>query len=130
MSTTPFGKGRVDLRPRRVAPRRLGAAAVVYGVFVAGWYLGQPVTPDCRVDQAALDRAAERYRSEPSPTPTPVYSPVPASSAFPDHSSLADINTAQSVAVDTLTVTAYAVACTNDMDERPRLRAWLDGDGE
>ncbi|MEU4985914.1 hypothetical protein [Streptomyces sp. NPDC021969] len=130
MSSTPPGDSLVDLRPRRVTPRRLGAAAVVYGVFVAGWYLGQPVTPECHVDQAALDRAAERYRPEPPPTPTPVYSPIPASSAFPDHSSVADINTAQSMTVHTLTVTSYAVACTNDMDERPRLRAWLDGDGE
>ncbi|MGW8064293.1 hypothetical protein ACVV2G_18975 [Streptomyces ziwulingensis] len=39
--------------PHRVAPRRLGAAAAVYGVFVAGWYLGRPVTPECRVDRAA-----------------------------------------------------------------------------
>lgn len=101
---------------------------MVYGVFVAGWYLGQPVTAECRVDEAAVDRAAERYRPEPSATPAPVYSPGPASSALPDFSALADIRTVQSTAVDTLTVTSYAVACTNDTGERPRLRAWLDGD--
>ncbi|WP_282090864.1 hypothetical protein [Streptomyces tendae] len=130
MSTTPPGGGLVDSRPRLVTPRRLGAAAVVYGVFVAGWYLGQPVTPECHVDQSALDRVAERYRPEPSPTPATAYSPVPAASAFPDRGALADIHTVQSMAVDTLTVTSYAVACTNDMGERPRLRAWFDGDGK
>ncbi|MCW1094995.1 hypothetical protein OJ963_13665 [Streptomyces sp. RS2] len=130
MSATPPGSDLVDLRPRLVTPRRLGAAAVVYGVFVAGWYLGQPVTPECHVDQATIDRVAERYRPEPSPTPAPAYSPIPASSAFPDRSAFADIRPVQSLAVDTLTVTSYAVACTNDMGERPRLRAWFDGDGE
>ncbi|GHA69787.1 hypothetical protein ACN6LC_002447 [Streptomyces violaceoruber] len=130
MSPTPPGDSLVDLRPRRVTPRRLGAAAVVYGVFVAGWYLGQPVTPECHVDRAALDRAAERYRPEPSPTPAPAYSPIPASSAFPDRGALADTRTVQFMAVDTLTVTSYAVACTNDMGERPRLRAWFDGGRE
>lgn len=130
MSATPPDNGLVDLRPRLVTPRRLGAAAVVYGVFVAGWYLGQPVTPECHVDQATIERVTERDRPEASPTPAPAYSPVPPPSAFPDHSALADTHTVQSMAVDTLTVTSYAVACTNDMGERPRLRAWFDGDGE
>ncbi|MEU5743660.1 hypothetical protein ABZ784_37505 [Streptomyces tendae] len=130
MSATPPGGGLVDIRHRRVTPRRLGAAAVVYGVFVAGWYLGQPVTAECQVDQATIDRVAERYRPEPSRTLPPAYTPIPAPSAFPDHGALANTHTVQSTAVDTLTVTSYAVACTNDMGERPRLRAWFDGDGE
>ncbi|MFF4473837.1 hypothetical protein ACFYZ3_30260 [Streptomyces sp. NPDC001599] len=130
MIPTPPGDGLIDRRTRRVTPRRLGAAAVVYGVFVAGWYLGQPVTPECQVDRAAIDRAAERYRPEPSATPALEYSPIPAPSAFPDYSGLADTHTVRSMAVDTLTVTSYAVACTNDMGERPRLRAWFEGDGE
>ncbi|WP_432184665.1 hypothetical protein [Streptomyces tendae] len=130
MSATPPDNGLVDLRPRLVTPRRLGAAAVVYGVFVAGWYLGQPVTPECHVDQATIERVTERDRPEASPTPAPAYSPIAPPSAFPDHSALADTHTVQSMAVDTLTVTSYAVACTNDMGERPRLRAWFDGDGE
>ncbi|MFD5217507.1 hypothetical protein ACFWMH_07540 [Streptomyces tendae] len=103
---------------------------MVYGVFVAGWYLGQPVTPECHVDQATIERVTERDRPEASPTPASAYSPIPAPSAFPDHSALADTHTVQSMAVDTLTVTSYAVACTNDMGERPRLRAWFDGHGE
>ncbi|WP_217164315.1 hypothetical protein [Streptomyces sp. AC512_CC834] len=128
MITTPPGAGRVDLRPRRVTPRRLGAAAVVYGVFVAGWYLGQPVTPDCHVDRAAVDRAEKRYGTEPSATPAPAYSPIPAPSAFPDRSFLEDAHTVPSPHVETLTITSYAVTCTNDTSERPRLRAWFEGD--
>jgi hypothetical protein len=118
MSTTPPASGLVDLRPRRVTPRRLGAAAAVYGVFVAGWYLGQPVTPECRVDRAAIDRAAERYRPQPSltPTPTPTVGP-----AF-------DSLMVDNEQVMSLTFTSYAVACTNDMSERPRLGAWVGGD--
>ncbi|MFL9659211.1 hypothetical protein ACJ7VE_36510 [Streptomyces sp. PB17] len=123
MSTTPPGSSPVDLRPRLVTPRRLGAAAVVYGVFVAGWYLGQPVTAECRVSQAA-----ERHDPGPSPAPGVAYSPVPAPSAYPDHSGLEDAHTVRAPVVDTLTVTSYAVACTNDTSERPRLRAWFDGD--
>ncbi|MEU3895821.1 hypothetical protein [Streptomyces sp. NPDC045251] len=118
MRTTPPDSGGVGLRPRRVTPRRLGAAAVVYGVFVAGWYLGQPVIPECHVDQAALDRAAERYGPEPSPTPTP--SPTPW--AYPDYSVEAGLSTTA------IMITDYAVACTNDTSERPRLRAWFGGE--
>ncbi|GAA2605506.1 hypothetical protein [Streptomyces lienomycini] len=117
MSTTPFDG-------RRITPRRLGAAAVVYGVFVTGWYLGQPVTPDCHADQAAVDRAAKQYEpdppSEPMRRPEPI--PTPAPSAFPD------AYTFDRSYSTTLTVTSYAVTCTNDTSERPRLRAWFGGD--
>jgi hypothetical protein len=104
--------------PSRVTPRRLGAAAAIYGVFVAGWYLGQPVSPECRVDQAALDRIAEEHGTDPSPTPTPTPAPGPA------HDSLVvtDVSVSQ-----TFTFTTYAVACTNDTSERPRLEAWFEG---
>ncbi|MFJ4329240.1 MULTISPECIES: hypothetical protein [unclassified Streptomyces] len=137
MSATSPGARLVDLQPRRITPRRLGAAAVVYGVFVAGWYLGQPVTPECRTDQAALDRAAERYAPEPSPTPppTPMSRPAPA----PSRPSLTDFAPAPSAYPDlaspgavghtvTLTATIYSVACANDTSERPRLGAWFEGD--
>lgn len=84
MSTTPPGI------------RRVGLAAAIYGVFVAGWYLGQPVTPECHVDRAALDRITAEHEAEPSPG-------------------------------DSRTLTAYAVACTNDTGERSRVRAWFEG---
>ncbi|WP_395571844.1 hypothetical protein [Streptomyces sp. BK79] len=101
--------------PRRVTPRRLGAAAAVYGVFVAGWYLGQPVSPACHVDQAALDRIAEERGTSPSPTPTFTRGPVH------DSLTVTDVTLSQ-------TFTTYAVSCTNDTSERPRLQAWLEGD--
>ncbi|MFA3877023.1 hypothetical protein ABS735_25590 [Streptomyces sp. MMCC 100] len=128
MSTTPSDRSGVDLRPaRRISPRRLGAAAVVYGVFVAGWYLGQPVTPECRPDQTALDRLAEQYGhvpvSTPTPTPSPVSGPTRKPSVVPQDGLLEDTRT-----VHTLTVTSYAATCTSDTGERPRLRAWSDGD--
>ncbi|MCF2126685.1 hypothetical protein L1I79_09505 [Strepomyces sp. STD 3.1] len=110
--------------PRRVTPRRLGAAAVVYGVFVAGWYLGQPVTPDCPVDRAGLGGAAGEYGTEPSPAPPPAPTETSAPTQYPDP----DFSVV-GVARATLSVTidSYAVACTDDTSERPRLRAWLDG---
>ncbi|MFF8659081.1 hypothetical protein [Streptomyces huasconensis] len=104
--------------PRRVTPRRLGAAAAVYGVFVAGWYLGQPVTPECRADRAVLDRFAEKYEPEPSPTLTRMPVPTPGQSYDPRDGARDTV---------TQTLTAYAAACTNDTSERPRLHVWLDG---
>lgn len=127
--------------PRWVTPRRLGAAAALYGVFVAGWYLGQPVTPECHVDQAALDRIAEEYETAPPPTPTPTPTPTAYPSRHASKSPLpldptpdpahktpyhppggADARWSQA-----FTVTTYAVACTNDTSERPRMRAWFQG---
>ncbi|MFD4630590.1 hypothetical protein ACFVYR_11270 [Streptomyces sp. NPDC058284] len=40
--------------PAWITPRRLGAAAALYAVFVSGWWLGQPVRSDgCLEDSAA-----------------------------------------------------------------------------
>jgi hypothetical protein len=61
---------------RRITPRHLGAAAAVYSVFVAGWYLGQPLAPECRVDQATLDRLAEERETEAEPSFAPAPSPT------------------------------------------------------
>ncbi|MFI1735769.1 hypothetical protein ACH40E_42590 [Streptomyces acidicola] len=119
--------------PRWVTPRRLGAAAAFYGVFVAGWFLGQPVTPECQVDQAALDRIAEEYETESSPTPTPTptaypsrydsKSPLPLDpTPDPAHDPRGGATARLSQTID-----SYAVACTNDTSGRPRIRAWLEG---
>ena len=121
--------------PRWVTPRRLGAAAAIYGVFVAGWYLGQPVTPECHVDQAALDRIAEEYETAPPPTPTPTaypsrhasMSPLPLDpTPDPAHNPREGAGARWSRTVTDYAV-SYAVACTNDTSERPRLRAWFQG---
>ncbi|WP_406515064.1 hypothetical protein OH809_10960 [Streptomyces sp. NBC_00873] len=119
--------------PRWVTPRRLGAAAAIYGVFVAGWYLGQPVTPECHVDQAALDRIAEEYEPEPSSTPTPTPTAYPSrydsKSPLPLDPTPDPASNPHGGADDRLsqTLTTYAVACTNDTSERPRIRAWFEG---
>lgn len=118
MSTTPRGASRVDLVPRRVTPRRLGAAAAVYGVFVAGWYLGQPVTPECRPE-----RAAEQYGHVPVSTPAPVAGPTRKPSVSTEYGPLEDTGT-----VHTLTATVHSVPCADDTGERSRLRAWSAGD--
>jgi hypothetical protein len=120
--------------PRRITPRHLGAAAVVYGVFVAGWYLGQPLAPECRVDRAALDRFAEEHGTEPSdapaatptasPSPDATWSPLP-SGAKPEPS---PYGSSGDTARPVVTIDFHAVACTNDTGERPRLRAWFEGD--
>ncbi|MDT0615094.1 hypothetical protein [Streptomyces lancefieldiae] len=117
--------------PGRVTPRRLGAAAAIYGVFVAGWYLGQPVTPECHVDQAALDRIAEEHGTEPSPTPPPTVHPTRYGSASPlPLGPTPDPTYHPRGGADTTltrTLTAYAVTCTDDTSERPRLQGWFEG---
>ncbi|MEV6591764.1 hypothetical protein [Streptomyces acidicola] len=115
--------------PSWVTPRRLGAAAAYYSVFVAGWYLGQPVTPECHVDQAALDRIAEEYETESSPTPTPTAYPsrYDWKSPLPLDPTPDPAHDPRGGATATLTIDSYAVACTNDTSERPRIRAWLEG---
>ncbi|MEU3685590.1 hypothetical protein AB0E99_32365 [Streptomyces sp. NPDC030592] len=123
MSTTPPGGGWVGLRPRRITPRRLGAAAVVYGVFVAGWYLGQPVTAECSPDQAALDRRAEHGGHVAVSTPPPVSGPIRKPSVRPMDGVPVD-----TLSIRTLSVTIHSVICANDTGERPRLQAWFEGD--
>ncbi|MEJ1201637.1 MULTISPECIES: hypothetical protein [unclassified Streptomyces] len=119
--------------PRWVTPRRLGAAAAIYGVFVSGWYLGQPVTPECRVDQAALDRITEEYETGPTPTPTPTRTAYPpqydSETRLPRDPTPEPFHDLPRVADDGLSVTlrAYAVACVNDTSERPRLQGWFEG---
>ncbi|MFC8740427.1 hypothetical protein ACFT5D_02305 [Streptomyces sp. NPDC057144] len=123
MSATPHEPGRVDLRPRRITPRRLGAAAVVYGVFVAGWYLGQPVTAECSPDRAALDRRAEHGGHAAVSTPPPVSGPIRKPSVRPMDGVPVD-----TASIRTLSVTIHSVVCADGMGERPRLQAWFEGD--
>ncbi|MFE7234691.1 hypothetical protein ACFVAF_29405 [Streptomyces sp. NPDC057596] len=102
-------------------------------MFVAGWYLGQPVTPECHVDQAALDRIAEEYEIGPSPTPTPAPTVYP--SRYDSMSPLPLDPTPDPAcnprggadARPTQTFASCTVACTNDTTERPRIREWFEG---
>lgn len=118
--------------PRWVTPRSLGAAAAIYGVFVSGWYLGQPVIPECRVDQAALDRITEEYETGPTPTPTPTRTAYPprydSETRLPLDPTPEPSHGLPRVADDSLSVTfrSYAVACANDTSERPRLQGWFE----
>ncbi|MFC7937625.1 hypothetical protein ACFU2J_15530 [Streptomyces sp. NPDC057387] len=118
MSTTPPDGGWVGLRPRRITPRRLGAAAVVYGVFVAGWYLGQPLTPEC--PDPTLDSQAGQYGH------VPVSTPAPAASAFPGRPD--DEMGVTGHPTMAVAYSSYVVICADGMGDRPRLRAWFEGD--
>ncbi|MGW0927473.1 hypothetical protein [Streptomyces sp. NPDC002644] len=90
----------------RVTPRRLGVVAAVYGVFAAGWYLGQPVTPACQVGQAAYGPDFSAFPPAPAPDPF----------------------TGVTGSYSAVVVTDSASYCDNDMDARPRLEAWFEGD--
>ena len=94
--------------PTWITSRRLGAAVVLYAVFVGGWYLGQPL-PDvgCHVrigdpaqgpgdDRGPGDVAGDLSRS------------------------------VQSVVTYQVVDTAVLVSC--DGEPRPRLVAWVTGD--
>ncbi len=96
---------------------------MVYGVFVAGWYLGQPVTPECRPDQAALDRRAEHGGHVAVSTPAPVSGPTRKPPVSPT-----DGVPVGTRSIHTLSVTIHSFVCANDTSERPRLQAWFEGD--
>ncbi|GGV53418.1 hypothetical protein [Streptomyces spectabilis] len=71
--------------PRRVTPRRLGAAVVLAAVFTSGWLLGQPLKPEGCEWEEILKRQSQS--GEP----------------------------------------LLAVGVTG-CDERPRIKAWFEGD--
>ncbi|MEU6161778.1 hypothetical protein [Streptomyces sp. NPDC047130] len=96
----------------RITPRRLGVVAAVYGVFAAGWYLGQPVAPACHVGQASYGTDFSASPSVPQP-PVPV--PDPFTGGSGSYRAL-------------VVVSDSARACGGDTDERPRLEAWFEGD--
>ncbi|AQS72092.1 hypothetical protein [Streptomyces pactum] len=53
--------------PAWTTPRRLGAATALYAVFLAGWWLGQPVRSDgCLEDRLAAGAAARPAPVEPA----------------------------------------------------------------
>ncbi|MFD4829824.1 hypothetical protein ACFWPV_08185 [Streptomyces uncialis] len=99
--------------PTWITSRRLGATAVLYAVFVGGWYLGQPLP---HVGCADSDPAA---RSEP---PAVIEEPGDFSGSLARVTGkIHDIATVQAVSTSTL------VPC-DAMTPRPRLVAWVTGD--
>ncbi|WP_406727357.1 hypothetical protein WJ438_25850 [Streptomyces sp. GD-15H] len=97
--------------PNWITPRRLGATAVLYAVFVGGWYLGQPLPHvGCHTPEPATASEALAI-SEPGD----VYR---------------DFSRGASQVTDTLTVQIFStdaiVSC--DGTPRPRLLAWVTGD--
>ncbi|MEU4657714.1 hypothetical protein AB0G32_27915 [Streptomyces sp. NPDC023723] len=93
-----------------ITPRRLGALAVLYAVFVGGWYLGQPL---------------EGVGCE--PYEPPVTADAPASFGEPGAAADTLAWTAEQFFTSDI-VRAEAVGADCDGEPRPRLLAWATGD--
>ncbi|MFI8307440.1 hypothetical protein ACIF80_29215 [Streptomyces sp. NPDC085927] len=96
--------------PTWMTPRRLGATAALYAVFVGGWYLGQPL-PYVGCGSPEPVTASEVTIAEPGD--------VTEDFARSFHSASQTL-TAEIVAIDGV------VPC--DATPDPRLLAWLTGD--
>ncbi|MDQ0986605.1 hypothetical protein [Streptomyces sp. V2I9] len=98
--------------PHWITPRRLGATAVLYAVFVGGWYLGQPLPHvGCEEESTAA-----------SSVPVTIGEPGDVSDDF--------TRTARDVGqfvTHDLVSTEALVAC-DPYTARPRLVAWATGD--
>ncbi|MBB5933687.1 hypothetical protein [Streptomyces zagrosensis] len=95
--------------PIWITPRRLGASAALYAVFVFGWHLGQPL-PDvgCATESAtASDEPVEL--GEPGDVTSDLY------------------GTAQQLVTYDFVSTATILSCEPGT-ARPRLLAWVTGD--
>lgn len=110
MCPTPnFPAWKTPWVPTWITPRRLGATAVLYAVFVGGWFLGQPLP------YVGCDTPEPPYVAE---GPNRIAEPVEV--------------------VDELAGTAHVVATTQFVDTavfldcdgmpRPRIVAWVLGD--
>lgn len=99
--------------PTWITPRRLGAAAVLYAVFVGGWYLGQPLPHvGCATsDVAATDDAS--IVGEPGDFSEDLYRPI---------------GQLEQVVTTDILVTKAIATCEPGTAGRPRLVAWLIGD--
>lgn len=95
--------------PSWITPRRLGATAVLYAVFLGGWYLGQPL-PGVGCDTPDPGIAIEE--------PPLIGEPAELTD---DLSRTAD-------AVFTVKVVDTAVLVDCNGSSHPRLLAWLTGD--
>ncbi|MFI8193427.1 hypothetical protein ACIF8T_32420 [Streptomyces sp. NPDC085946] len=95
-----------------MTPRRLGAAAVLYAVFVGGWYLGQPLP---HVGCPAFE-AAPTHEAAPLGEPGDVGDDLRRSAGH-----LETVFTTDFVSID-------AIVPCEPWTGRPRLVAWLLGD--
>ncbi|MGW3682307.1 hypothetical protein [Streptomyces prasinus] len=96
--------------PTWITPRRLGVTAVLYAVFVGGWYLGQPL-PHVGCGSPEPVTASEVTIAEPGE----VIRDVSRSFDVMSQNFTAEIVSVESV-----------VSC--DATPDPRLLAWLTGD--
>lgn len=95
-----------------ITPRRLGATALLYAVFVSGWHLGQPLTHvGCEEETTAAFSA-----------PVTVEEPGDLSGGF----SRVARDVGEVATYDVISVEAV-VAC-DPYTPRPRLVAWITGD--
>ncbi|MFE3829886.1 hypothetical protein [Streptomyces sp. NPDC059092] len=99
--------------PTWITPRRLGATAALYAVFVSGWYVGQPLPGvGCRsLEPAIAVEPPDRFRE-------------------PGDVSADLIRTYRSVGklVTTQVVDTASVLPCDPVTPRPRLVAWVTGD--
>ncbi|WP_250290635.1 hypothetical protein [Streptomyces atroolivaceus] len=94
--------------PTWITPRRLGAAATLYAVFVSGWYLGQPLSDaGCFTQESTVASDGPETIQEPG-----------------DVSSHLTV-TARQVFTAEIVSTEGLVRC--DGTPRPRLVAWVTG---
>ncbi|MEU9745365.1 hypothetical protein [Streptomyces niveus] len=96
--------------PTWITPRRLGATAVLYSVFVGGWFLGQPLPyVGCDIPEPPA------YEAE---GPDRIAEPGELYDGF--------TWTASQVVTTKVVDTSVIVGC--DWEPRPRLLAWVIGD--
>ncbi|MER7046458.1 hypothetical protein [Streptomyces jumonjinensis] len=98
--------------PIWITPRRLGATAVLYAVFVGGWYLGQPLAHvGCTTSEPATAAEDPAMIGEPGDV-------------------LGDLSRAAGVIEVVVTYRAVSTGTIVPCDSapRPRLLAWVIGD--
>ncbi|MFF2641944.1 hypothetical protein ACFVUB_19120 [Streptomyces niveus] len=96
--------------PTWITPRRLGATAVLYSVFVGGWFLGQPLP----------------YVGCDNPEPPANVAEGPDRIKEPGELYDGFAWTASQVVTTKVVDTSVIVGC--DWEPRPRLLAWVIGD--
>jgi hypothetical protein len=96
--------------PTWITPRRLGATAALYAVFVSGWYLGQPLlNVGCPTLEPATASEGPATFGEPGDVSS--YLSLPARKVL----------TYEIVSTD-------AIVPCDPWTPRPRLVAWVTGD--